>query len=575
LGDLRQGSNYLREALRRYDQADSPYDRATIHDALGQNLLFSGNLTGAQIHLERALALWESINSPSPIAVTLNNLGFIHSCRGEHKEALEAHKRVLHEARRSGDLRVEAYALACVGDIRRDTGDLDGALAAYAESQSLAEQIGDAQLTGYLLDAIGETYRRRGDYSQALPLARRAYEWAQEHSATLDLGRCATTLGAISYEQGRTSLALRYLDQACELLQVSQANRELAVAYLHRAQAYYQAARKQDALAELERIVDCLLQLGYDAFLVPLISQMRPVIAYAVAEGAGGRLLSDLLDKVEQADQELSDTTQATLVEPEPSLHIYGLGRARVVVGERTLTSKDWRSITSRDLFFYLLSEGPATKNELATYFWPDLAPGKLRSTFHITIYRLRRALDPLETVVFEDDRYHFNRRLNYSFDVETFESLLTHAETLATTSPARTIELFSQAVDLYRGDFLEDYRSPHDEWRVLKANELSEKYQAALERLGDLLINENEDQAALDVFKRAVSYDPYRESARRGVMRSLAGLKRRSEALYCYNEWERFIRAEFGTAPAPETERLYQRILANEPLDWDGLNPT
>jgi LuxR family maltose regulon positive regulatory protein len=567
LGDLDQGNVYLRRALEQNDPTRAPYDRAVVHESLGSNLLHSGNLTGAQIQFERALALWESIDSPGPIAVTLNNLGVIHSFRGEHTEALEAYKRALYEARRNGILRMEAFALAGIGDVHRDTGDLDEALEAYSESQSVAEQTGETQLSVYLLDAIGEAHRRGGDHTRALESARRAYEWAQEHNANLDLGRCATTLGAISYEQGRTSLALRYLDQACDLLQVSQANRELAAAHLHRAQAYYQAARKQDALAELEKAVDCLLQLGYDAFLVPLAAQMRPLLSYAVSQGAGGQLLAGLSEKVEQVGQELPANTQVALVEPEPALHIYGLGRAHVVVGDRALTSGDWRSLTARDLFFFLSCQGPATKDQLANTFWPDLSPGKLRSTFHITLYRLRRALDPLETVIFEDDRYHFNRRLNYFFDVEQFESLVVQAGALVATNPLRAAEFYSQAVDLYRGDFLEDYRSPHDEWRVIKANELSEKHLETLESLGSLMIQQGEYQVAHDVYKRAVTYDPYRESAQRGVMRSLVGLRRRAEALRYYNELAEFIRTELGASPMPETERLYHRILNDDPL--------
>jgi LuxR family maltose regulon positive regulatory protein len=567
LGDLEHGNRYLRQALKQYEQADSPFNQAMVHDSLGMNLLYSGNLTGAQIQLERALRLWESIGSPAPIAVTLNNLGFIHSTRGEHAQALEAYERALYEARRNGILRTEAVALASIGDVHRDTGNTEKALAAYAESQAVTEQAGEPQLNVYLLDAIAEIHRRRGDYTQALELARRAYEWAQEHNATVDLGRCATTLGAISYEQGRIAPALRYLDQACDLLEVSQANQELAVAHIHRAQAFFQAARTQDALAELEKTVDCLLQLGYDAFLIPLAAQLRPLLTYAVEQGAGGQLLAALLEKAEQVKQEMPSGAEVTLVEPEPTLRIDGFGRARVVVGERTLTSSDWRSVTSRDLFYFLLCQGPATKDQLANTFWPDLPPGKLRSTLHVTIYRLRRALDPLETVIFEDNRYHFNRRLNYTFDVETFESLLIQAQAMAVANPARAAELYWQAADLYRGDFLEDYASGIDEWRVLKTNELSEKYLMALEHLGDLLTRQQDHQTALDVFRRAVNYDPYRESAQRGVMRSLVALRRRVEALRHYNELEHFLQLELGASPTPETETLYQRILANEPL--------
>jgi ATP/maltotriose-dependent transcriptional regulator MalT/DNA-binding SARP family transcriptional activator len=568
LGDLEQGNLYLRQALQHFERAKSPFNRAVVHDALGSNLGETGNLTGAQIQFERALALWESIDRPAPIAVTLNNLGVIYSARGEYSQAREAYQRALHEARRNGVLRVEAFAMAGLGDVCRDSGEWEQALAAYAESQALAEQVAEQQLTMYLLDASAETCRRMGNYVQALALARRAYEWAQEHSATLDLGRSAITLGAISYEQARVEQALRYLDQACDLLQASQANRELATARLHRAQAYYQAARRQDALAELERMVDCLLQLGYDAFLIPLVTRMRPLIEYAVAQGVGGQLLKALFAEALQTNGPPVPVDQVVLAEPEPFLSIFGLGNARAEIGARVITSTDWRAMTARDIFFFLLCKGPATKDQLASTFWPDLSPGKLRSTFHITIYRLRRATEPLETVLFESNLYQFNRRLAYSFDVDEFERFAAQADTIAPINALQAIELYWRAIDLYRGDFMADYASAMDEWRVIKASELAEKYLTALEHLGALLIRQRELQSALEVYQRAVHYDPYRESAQRGIMRCYVALGRRAEALRYYGELKAFIRAELKADLTPETMTLYQKILANKSLD-------
>jgi two-component SAPR family response regulator len=569
LGDLAQGNSFLRQSLLEHERHPSPHDRAVVHDALGTNLMYSGNLTGAQIQFERALQFWESLGSPGPIAVTLNNLGVIHSSRADYARALESYERALREARRSGILRMEAFALASIGDVHCDVGDLEKALVAYSDSHLAAEKAGETQLNAYLLNAMGETHRRQGDYVRALESARRGYEWAQEHNATVDLGRCATTLGAISYAQGRTGLALRYLDQACDLLSVSQANRELAAAHLHRAQTYFQTSRKQDALAEVEKTVDCLLQLGYGQFLVPIAAQLRPLLLYSVDRGVGSQIVADLLDRVDRAETERAPSPQISVPEAEPALHIQAFGPAAVRVGERTLTSSDWRSITSRDLLFYLLCEGPATKEKLADAFWPELTPGKLRSTFHITVYRLRRALDPLETVIFEDSRYHFNRRLQYHFDVETFESLLVQAAAISTANPQWAIQLYLQAIDLYHGDFLEDYATPYDEWRVMRATELSTKYLGALERAGNLYQTQQDFQSALELYSRAVRHDPFRESARRGVMLCLVGLGRRAEALRYYRDTSGYFHRELGAKLTHETEIIFHRILSQDsPVD-------
>ena len=253
---------------------------------------------------------------------------------------------------------------------------------------------------------------------------------------------------------------------------------------------------------------------------------------------------------------------------PQPVLEIYGLGLARVVVGGRTLTSKDWQALTSRDLFFYLVCEGPVTRDQLASVFWPNSSFDQIRNTFHSAIYRARGALSPLkDVIVFENNTYTFNRLVEYSFDVETFEQRLKAAKALTATDPSRAAEHYSKAVDLYQGGFLEDYTSPNDEWRVIRASGSLEKYLDASEKLGSLLVQQGRYEDALEAYKRAQERDPYRESAGRGVMLSYAKLGQRVEALRHYQELKSRIKAELGTSVTDETEQLYQRIRSDRPL--------
>ena len=86
-----------------------------------------------------------------------------------------------------------------------------------------------------------------------------------------------------------------------------------------------------------------------------------------------------------------------------------------------------------------------------------------------------------------------------------------------------------------------------------------------ALERLGGLYAQQNEPSMALEVFQRAVNYDPYRESVQRGIMRCLTEMGRRAEALRYYREVEQFIKSELSASLAPETQALYRNILQSK----------
>jgi two-component SAPR family response regulator len=75
-------------------------------------------------------------------------------------------------------------------------------------------------------------------------------------------------------------------------------------------------------------------------------------------------------------------------------LRVLALGPARVEKGGRPLdSSPDWIQ-KPRELLFYLLSHPEGrTKEQIGLALWPEASTSQLRSSFHDTVYRLRRAL--------------------------------------------------------------------------------------------------------------------------------------------------------------------------------------
>ena len=83
-----------------------------------------------------------------------------------------------------------------------------------------------------------------------------------------------------------------------------------------------------------------------------------------------------------------------------PTLRIFALGRARVEKDGLPLDSPDWIQ-KSRELLYYLLSFPQGrTKEQIGLALWPEASTSQLRSSFHDTLYRLRRALGGKEWIV-------------------------------------------------------------------------------------------------------------------------------------------------------------------------------
>ena len=113
-----------------------------------------------------------------------------------------------------------------------------------------------------------------------------------------------------------------------------------------------------------------------------------------------------------------------------PELRIYALGAARVIVGERLLTSSDWTYTKARELLYYLASQPPVAKAQIGLDLSPDSSEHQLRNVFHRTLYYLRRHSQP-ESVVLSEGVYTFNRDLSYWCDVDCFNTHLSQASAL------------------------------------------------------------------------------------------------------------------------------------------------
>src|SRR5690606_12401218 len=110
---------------------------------------------------------------------------------------------------------------------------------------------------------------------------------------------------------------------------------------------------------------------------------------------------------------------------------------------------------------------------------WPEATPAQLRSSFHVTMHHLRRALGDRCWVSFDDGRYRFDVVRTFSFDVDHFERCLDEAHALRTRTDAddvaRRVQLLQSAIDCYRGDFLDD--AGFGDWTLVHRDRLRRRF--------------------------------------------------------------------------------------------------
>ncbi|MDI7275172.1 MAG: tetratricopeptide repeat protein, partial [Anaerolineae bacterium] len=423
MGRPAEGIEHLREALRLYTEGDSSYGRALTHGDLGAALALAGNLAAAELHNQEALRLWQEMGHSANMANVLNTLAVGQQWRGEYEAALANLERALDCAQRAGSRRLQALLLAGKGDVFRERGEWEQAVAAYEEARSLAESVRYPSLLRHLLNATAEVHRARGEYPQALALARRAYDQAAEQGLAQDAARCGITLAAIYLEQGNPSLAEEYLRRAVQTLSSSRAGSELALAWLQLARVAHARADVQARQECIQRMAEVTMELGYDHFLANEVARALPVVEPVMQSGVGGDVLADLVRRARLSVEPSRLQMAAPAGEPpRVQLRIQALGACTVYANDRQLTAADWGTARAKELFFYILSFPSRRREQIAEVLWPDLSAGRLRSAFHVTLYRVRRALGVSDCVLYDNEQYFFNRQLDYWYDVEEFE---------------------------------------------------------------------------------------------------------------------------------------------------------
>ena len=475
LGNLKAGVAALRAALKFWQNTENVANQALLHNDLGILLMRTGSLTASQLHLQQALETWQMLNDASHAAMTLNNLALVFHYQGRYTEALEEYQHALQYAQEAVSRRYGAYILIGMGDVYRDLQQYSEAVAVYKQGLLDARKVADAFLGAYALSALGQTYYFMGQHQEGLTLLRRAYEDARERGVGYEIALHQLALGAIAHEQGFLDDAFQRLQYCVERFREGHL-RELAVTYLHLAQAYYLAYRlreMQDCLREAEL---CLFRLGYDGFILPTMLRTAGAIR------ASREPSPYLLDLLEQAETRIGFSPETAQRPPQPLLKVYMFGHPRVFLGEAPLANEDWNRQRTQELFFYLLSRPHLTPHQIGADLWPDLPRLKVRNNVHVTFSYIRKALGNPAAISRQDGRYSI--QLSHLW-VDTYK--FREAIELARNSPDvwGEIQHLERAISLYRGDFLENFSVTADDTWIREERERFRRMACqALERL-------------------------------------------------------------------------------------------
>jgi ATP/maltotriose-dependent transcriptional regulator MalT/DNA-binding SARP family transcriptional activator len=556
LGRCDEGIQDLRLALTAFRKAGSPYDVVVALQDLTLGLNSQGRFDEAVVRMNEALAIARRLGAPGQLAGVLNDLATLHSVRGEYQEALALYEEGLATARRGGDPGWQAYILIGMADVNRDIGAYGRAESLYDAASRLAVA-SEPRVAVYLLTAQADMCRWRHQHERASSLIARARAIAEDKDLGFEIkGLIPLGEGILLSESGDLERGLALLNDCIRYFEEQQANEYLARARFLSAKALLTAGQISLAMDAMRHALALAAEIGTDHFAAVEGQHADALIAECLEQGVEG--CEAIAKRISELRSFAATVTQLKGQRSDGEvgrLEIYALGEGRVVRDGHLLSTRDWQAAMSKELFFFILMNGPLERNAIGLEFWPDASRKKMSDSFHSTLYRLRRAIG--QGVVVVEDGYYRLGDLNYWFDVDEYEAAIERARLLP-PQDLQAARLWDQAVSLYQGDLLSDVDRM---WCVPTREKYREMHLEALIGLGRCAEARGDYGQAIDAYERALVVDELREDVCRDIMQCYVRVGMRSKAVERYERCREVIARELGVDVSPETARLAMEI--------------
>jgi len=250
-------------------------------------------------------------------------------------------------------------------------------------------------------------------------------------------------------------------------------------------------------------------------------------------------------------------------------LRIETLGRFQVFRGNSPIEENQWDRIQPKQLLKAIVSYGRQRipKEILIDELWPEESPKGADRNFKTTLQRLRKSLEPAIHKSFSSSYIHLHDNFVFldpelcQVDVDQFLSLIKMAEEKERRGETkRALSLYTDAMEIYKGDFLPD--EIYASWADKKREEVRLKYIEFLGKMASLCERQGSLKKAADCYKKAIQADPLLEESYQKLMAFYSSKGMYNEALRTYEDCRKALKRELKTQPDSTTTAIYRKVL-------------
>lgn len=173
-GHVRQGLNYLMQALAVLDEHDEQGARADLSIDIGLTYIALGLPAMAKWHFEEAMRLYTALGNQNGQATALNRLGVAALMLKNYAAARKRLQESLALSRQIGDAHLTAGACVNLGEVERLSGRLEVAREYYQQAGVMFEEQGLRRGVLIVENNLGHIAAASGDMETAREHYRRA-----------------------------------------------------------------------------------------------------------------------------------------------------------------------------------------------------------------------------------------------------------------------------------------------------------------------------------------------------------------------------------------------------------------
>ena len=214
------------------------------------------------------------------------------------------------------------------------------------------------------------------------------------------------------------------------------------------------------------------------------------------------------------------------------------------------------------------------SQNDLIELLWPEEDNSNPSNTLKTLVHRVRNVLDELnyqdgkDMILYRRGSYAWNGELECLVDTDIFEKLNKKAAS-GNISDEKRLDLYLQALDIYKGDFLP--KAARETWAVPISTYYHSQYITLSHKAIELLRVDERWEDIINLCKKAVEIDPYDELLHYDLILSFVYSDKQQAALKHYEYVTDLFYSKFGVTPSSDLMNLYKEIQkTNQAMEID-----